>query len=69
MNVVNIGLAFLVLGFGILLLGLAGQADYEAEQMQVSLYCEMVEAWDRSGGEYGWPAYDGREKCKRGDEE
>jgi len=39
--------------------GSMDRADAEAER---SHYCEMVEAWEQSGGEYGWPPYDG--KCE-----
>ena len=33
------------------------------EEMLQRQYCEMVDIWDRSGGEYGWPPYRGREIC------
>lgn len=33
------------------------------EQAAQDDYCEMVEIWDRSKGEYGWPPYRGRELC------
>ena len=26
-------------------------------------YCSMVEQWDASNGEWGWPPYQGREHC------
>ena len=31
---------------------------------QVPLYCEMVEEFKQSGGEYGWPAYKGESQCE-----
>jgi len=34
----------------------------EAERQHQS-YCDMVEVWDETGGEYGWPPYNGREGC------
>jgi hypothetical protein len=33
------------------------------EDMQHKDYCEMVELWDRSKGDLGWPPYRGRELC------
>ena len=41
-------------------LGLEGVSDEQAAQDH---YCEMVDIWDRSKGEYGWPPYRGRELC------
>lgn len=42
----------------------AGQFDYEEEQRQIAQYCEMVNLWKQSGGQAGWPAYDGEEMCR-----
>ena len=42
----------------------AGQFDYEEEQRQIAQYCEMVNLWKQSGGQSGWPAYDGEEVCR-----
>ena len=54
-----IGVAlFLIIAFGI-----AGQADYEEERRQAEQYCEMVQLWKQSGGQAGWPAYDGEGTC------
>jgi len=46
-------------------MGWVGTADVEEEKRQQESYCEMVEIWDESGGEYGWPPYDGREGCQK----
>jgi len=35
----------------------------EAER-QVEEYCEMVEIWDKTNGDAGWPPYKGREGCE-----
>lgn len=56
--------AILTIAGIIIAMGIAGQADYEEEQRQVEQYCEMVVMWKESGGEKGWPAYDGEEVCK-----
>jgi len=37
--------------------------DTIEEQAQLDRYCEMVEVWDETDGEYGWPPYNGREGC------
>jgi len=33
--------------------------DYKDAVQAQSLYCEMVQAWHSSGGEYGWPPFEG----------
>lgn len=42
---------------------IVGRMDVQDEEAAQSHYCEMVDIWDRSGGEYGWPPYRGREIC------
>lgn len=39
-------------------LSMAGSEQAE-EQAQRDLYCEMVQIYKDSNGQYGWPAYDG----------
>lgn len=39
------------------------RAEISDEQAAQDQYCEMVDIWDRSKGEYGWPPYRGREIC------
>ena len=51
-----IGLALLAL------YGLVGNGDVRDEQAQRDRYCDMVELWGQTGGEAGWPPYNG--KCK-----
>lgn len=51
-GLVVLGLAFIALGNVI-----DGQPD-DLEQ-QRALYCEMVETFKNTGGEYGWPDYKG----------
>lgn len=50
----------------LLLLGLAGNADYSAEQAQHRLYCDKVEEWQLTGGVEGWPDFKGtfKEHCR-----
>lgn len=45
-------------------LGIAGTADVEEVERQQSEYCEMVQLWKDSNGEYGWPAYEGESQCR-----
>jgi len=46
--------------FGFLVaLGLVGNADREEAERQRAQYCDMVEMWHDTGGNAGWPPYDG----------
>ena len=47
----------------ITVMGIAGQSDYEEQQRQAEQYCEMVRLWKQTGGQAGWPAYDGEDVC------
>jgi hypothetical protein len=38
--------------------------DVQEEERQHAEYCEMVQLWKQSGGQAGWPAYDGEEVCR-----
>ena len=40
-------------------LGLTGKADLEDAERQRAHYCEMVDVYHESGGDYGWPPYNG----------
>lgn len=42
---------------------LIGSMDMQDESAAERHYCDMVEIFDKSGGEYGWPPYRGREIC------
>jgi len=44
-------------------LGLAGKADVQEAEAHGSLYCDMVELYESSNGELGWPPYDPDIKC------
>lgn len=50
---------------GLILLGLVGTMDMEAEQLEQEQYCEMVQL--HKDGKGGWPDYNGNfaEVCKR----
>ena len=39
-------------------------ADRSDEQAAQDQYCEMVDIWDRTKGDAGWPPYRGRELCQ-----
>jgi len=45
-------------------LGLAGKADVQEAEAHGSEYCEMVELYESSNGELGWPPYDPDINCK-----
>lgn len=45
----------LIIGF----LAVAGQSDYAEQEGRYADYCEMVELYKSSGGEHGWPPYQG----------
>ena len=50
----------LILGAALLAaLGLAGNADLEDAERQREQYCDMVDVYHESGGDYGWPPYNG----------
>lgn len=39
--------------------------DQSEAERQAALYCEMVEIWDHTNGDAGWPPYKGRERCEQ----
>lgn len=41
-----------------------GTLDAQQVRHESSLYCEMVELYQASGGDYGWPAYRGEGECQ-----
>ena len=43
------------------LIGSMDRADAEREQ---SHYCEMIQLWDDTNGEAGWPPYKGEGQCQ-----
>lgn len=45
-------------------MGIAGEMDFEDEQLQQENYCEMVKLYKQSNGQKGWPAYNGEAVCK-----
>ena len=47
----------------IIAMSIVGQSDYEEQQRQAVQYCEMVRLWKQTGGQAGWPAYDGEDVC------
>ena len=48
----------------IIAMGIAGGMELEEEQRQTKQYCEMVRLWKQTGGQAGWPAYDGEDVCR-----
>ena len=38
---------------------LLSNEDYKDAVEAQSHYCEMVQAWKQSGGQYGWPPFNG----------
>jgi hypothetical protein len=51
-----------IAGALILAYGLVGTADIEQQRDEREQYCEMVELWAKTGGDAGWPPYNG--KCE-----
>ena len=39
--------------------GLVGNGDVQDEQAQRDRYCDMIELWAETGGDAGWPPYNG----------
>jgi hypothetical protein len=56
--------AILAIAGIIIAMGIAGNMDVQEEERQHAEYCEMVKLWQQSGGQAGWPAYDGEEVCR-----
>lgn len=57
----------LIFLYGVFLLAavsIVNTLDKRSEQNQAALYCEMVEEFKASNGEYGWPAYKGEKLCQ-----
>ena len=54
---------FLIYAIGITLAlvawGIIGKYDNLDAQHQRDTYCEMVQAWNETNGQSGWPPYDG----------
>lgn len=53
MSALGIVLAVCILVFS----GFSGGAIEKEQQAQQEMYCEMVELYVESNGEYGWPDY------------
>ena len=34
-----------------------GESELEVMQMEASQHCEMVDLWESTGGDFGWPDY------------
>jgi hypothetical protein len=47
-----------------ILFGIVGAMDVQEEERQHAEYCEMVRLWKQTGGQAGWPAYDGEGACR-----
>ena len=52
-------IAVIVLAMTFALVLFVSNEDFKDAQEARSLYCEMVAAWHSSGGEYGWPPFEG----------
>lgn len=53
-------LRYLIGAIALLIIGLSwADSEQAEEEAQRALYCEMVQINKDSGGQYGWPAYDG----------
>lgn len=58
--------AILAIAGIIIAMGIAGNMDVQEEERQHAEYCEMVKLWQQSGGQAGWPAYNGEGTCPKG---
>ena len=43
---------------------LSTEDSLDDHQVAISHYCEMVQLWKDTDGQYGWPAYNGEGTCK-----
>lgn len=59
---VNNTIAFALVGAVILLLGAVGSLDAQDADNRQALYCSMVETYQNTNGEHGWPDYNGNAK-------
>ena len=50
--------------FVLVLMGIAGNMDFQEEERQHAEYCEMVKLWKQTKGQAGWPAYNGEKMCR-----
>jgi len=41
------------------MLSIVGNMEAEDRKQERERYCEMLEIWNETGGEYGWPPYKG----------
>jgi len=51
-----------VFAFMLISYALVSTQDHDDAVQTRSLYCDMVAEWHKTGGEYGWPPYEG--ECK-----
>lgn len=58
------GLAILVISLFTMAILYFGVSHGDELSTQQRHYCEMVAIFDQSGGEYGWPPFEGREACR-----
>lgn len=56
-KITRISIRFLAAIAALIILGVLGRLDFQAEQRDLARYCEMVAAGY-------WPAYEGREGCE-----
>ena len=63
---VNNTIAFALVGAVFLLLGAVGSLDAQDADNRQALYCSMVETYQKTNGEHGWPDYNGnaQEVCQ-----
>jgi len=41
------------------MLSIVGNMNAEDKRQERERYCQMLELWNETGGEYGWPPYKG----------
>jgi hypothetical protein len=50
---------------GAIAIGLFLAVGGDDPQMEVDIYCDMVELYKKTNGDAGWPAYRGESECKK----
>jgi len=45
------------------MLSIVGNMEAEDKRQERDRYCQMLELWNETDGEYGWPPYKGKDQC------
>ena len=53
---IRIVIAMIVIG---VVLGIVGSMDHDDAEQRQELYCSMVQTFEETNGQYGWPDFNG----------